>query len=84
MNKKEVAELKRRLKKEECTFTRVCGCYVDAEHNKVTKLGDTFLNLEEEEYFKYLEIAKKVFSGKVGNNILTLKMNDAGTFGCVL
>ena len=35
MNKKEVAELKRRLKKDACTFTRLCGCYVDADHNKI-------------------------------------------------
>lgn len=76
MNNKDVLELKRRMKKDECTFTRVCGCYVDAERNKITKLGNTFLNLEEEEYYKYLEIAKKVLSGKVGNNILTLNIDD--------
>ena len=72
MNKKEIMELSRRLKKDACTFTRMCGCYVDAEKNKVVNFGQTFLNLEEEEYYKYLELAKKVFSGKVGNNLLTL------------
>ena len=35
------------------------GCYVDADHNKVTSFGETFLNLEDEEFYKYLEIAKK-------------------------
>lgn len=73
MNKKEVLEIKRRLKKEGCTFTRMCGCYVDGEHNRVTKLGKTFLNLEEEELYKYLDIAKKVLSGTVGNNLLELE-----------
>lgn len=72
MNKKEVMEIKRRFKKEGCTFTRMCGCYVDAEKNKVVNFGQTFLNLEEEEFFKYLEIAKKVLSGNIGNNLLTL------------
>ena len=72
MNKKEILEIKRRFKKEGCTFTRMCGCYVDAEKNKVVNFGQTFLNLEEEEFFKYLEIAKKVLSGNVGNNLLTL------------
>lgn len=28
MNKKDVLEIKRRFKKEACTFTRMCGCYV--------------------------------------------------------
>lgn len=73
MNKKEVLELKRRFKKEEATFTRVCGCYVDGNHNKVCKFGNTFLNLEEDEFYKYLEIANKALSGTIGNNLLELK-----------
>ncbi|MCI5918487.1 MAG: DUF4317 domain-containing protein [Roseburia sp.] len=73
MNKKEVLELKRRFKKDECTFTRMCGCYVDADHNKIVNIGETFLNLEEEESNKYLEIAKKVLSGTLGNNLLELE-----------
>lgn len=72
MNKKDIMEIKRRFKKESCTFTRMCGCYVDAEKNKVVNFGQTFLNLEDEEFYKYLEIAKKVMSGTVGNNLLTL------------
>lgn len=72
MNKKEVMEIKRRFKKESCTFTRMCGCYVDAGKNKIVSFGQTFLNLEEEEFFKYLEIAKKILSGNIGNNLLTL------------
>lgn len=73
MNKKDILELKRRFKKDACTFTRMCGCYVDADHNKVTKIGETFLNLEDEEFFKYLEITKKVLSGTIGNNLLELE-----------
>ena len=73
MNKKEVLELKRRFKKEAATFTRVCGCYVDGNHNKVCKFGNTFLNLEEDEFYKYLEIANKALSGTIGNNLLDLK-----------
>ena len=52
MNKKDILELKRRFKKDACTFTRLCGCYVDADHNKVTSFGETFLNLEDEEFYK--------------------------------
>ena len=54
MNKKDVFELKRRLKKEECTFTRMCGCYVDANKNIILHLNETFLNLVDEEFYKYL------------------------------
>ena len=72
MDKKSINELRRRLKKDGCTFTKICGCYIDDNKNKVTNLYEIFLNLEDEEYFKYLEIAKKVLSTNVGNNILEL------------
>lgn len=73
MNKKEITEIKKRFKKEGCTFTRMCGCYVDGEHNRVTRIGKTFLNLDEEEFFKYLDLAKKVLSGTIGNHLLELE-----------
>lgn len=73
MNKKDILEIKRRFKKDACTFTRMCGCYVDADRNKVLTFGETFLNLEDEEFHKYLEIAKKVLSGTIGNNLLELE-----------
>ena len=73
MDKKGVAELKRRFTKENCTFTRLCGCYVDAGKNKVVDLSETFLNLDDAEYYKYLDIAKKTLSGKLGNNLLELE-----------
>ena len=69
MDKKSIG---RRLKKDSCTFTKICGCYVDDNKNKVTNLDEIFMNLEDEEYYKYLEIGKKVLSTNVGNNILEL------------
>lgn len=72
MNKKEVMELKRRLKKDQCTFTKMCGCYVNGNKEKILTFQETFLNLEEEEFYIYLEIARKVLSGTVGNNLLEL------------
>ena len=72
MRKKDILELKKRLKKDYCTFTKMCGCYVNGEKNVILKFRETFLNLEEDDYFKYLEIAKKVLSGTIGNNILEL------------
>lgn len=78
MRKKDILELKKRLKKDHCTFTKMCGCYVNGEKNIILNFRETFLNLDEDEYFKYLEIAKKVMSGTIGNNILELNfpLND--------
>lgn len=72
MQKKDILELKRRLKKGECTFTKMRGCYVDSQKNILLHINETFLNLEEEEFYKYLEIAKKALSGTIGNNLLEL------------
>ncbi|MBO5097943.1 MAG: DUF4317 domain-containing protein [Agathobacter sp.] len=72
MNKKEILELKRRFKKDEATFTRLVGCYVDGNRNKICNFGGKFLTLEEEEYYKYLDIANKALSGTYGNNLLDL------------
>lgn len=72
MRRKDILELKRRLKKDHCTFTKMCGCYVSAEKDIILKFRESFLNLDEDEFFKYLEIAKKVLSGTIGNNILEL------------
>ncbi len=72
MNKKEILEIKRRFRKEDASFTQLCGCYVDANRNKVCKFNHKFLNLEEEEFYKYLEIANKALSGTLGNQLLEL------------
>lgn len=73
MNKKDVLELKKRLTKRGCSFTKMAGCYVDAEKNKIVNINETFLNLEEEEMHKYLDLAKKTLSGTLHNNILELE-----------
>ena len=72
MNKRDLLELKKRFKKESCTISRMAGCYVDASRQKVLKLNETFLNLDEEEFYKFLDIAKKTMAGTIGNNILEL------------
>ena len=78
MTKKDILELKRRMKKEACTFTKLCGCYVDGNKNIILKINETFLNLKDEEFFKYLDIAKKALSGTIGNNLLELDFAPVG------
>ena len=72
MQRKDLLEIKKRFKKNECTFTRMTGCYVNATKEKVTSFSNVFLNLPDEEYYKYLEIAKKTLSGTIGNQLLEL------------
>jgi hypothetical protein len=72
MNKKDINEIKSRLKKTGCTFTKMCGCYINADKEILVKFNETFLNLEEDEFYKYLDIAKKTLSGTPGNNLIEL------------
>ena len=67
MNKKEIAEIKKRFTKTKCSFTRLCGCYVDADKQKRMTLKEAFLGLPEEEMFKYIDIFRKTLSGSIGN-----------------
>ena len=73
MNKKELTEIKRRMKKDSCTITKMCGCYVDSSKNKVTTFSEDFLLLEDEEFYKYLEICSKALSGTMNNNLVELE-----------
>ena len=61
MNKKEVLEIRKQFTPANCSITRICGCYGDAEKNKKTELKKAFLSLPEEEMFKY----SPVRSGKI-------------------
>lgn len=79
MQRKDLLELKKRFKKEECTIFRMAGCYVNAQKEKVVTLNEMFPNLPEEEFFKYLEIAKKTLSGTLGNNLLELSFAPSDT-----
>lgn len=75
MNKSDQLVLRKRFKKESCTISRMAGCYVDGYKNKVLTFNESFLNLEDDEFYKYMEIAKKTLGGTIGNNILELEFS---------
>lgn len=76
ITKRDVQELRKRLTKKGCTFDRVTGFYINSGREVVLRFSESFANLPEEEFFKYLEIAKKVFSGTPGKNLLELSFSD--------
>ena len=73
MNKKEISEIRKQFTPDNCAITRICGCYVDGEKNKKTKLKEAFLSLSEEEMFKYFDIFKKTLSGTIGKNLINME-----------
>ena len=73
MIKQEINEIKRLYTPNNCSITRICGCYVDGEKNKKTQFKEAFLSLPEEEIFKYFELFRKTLSGNIGKNLLNLE-----------
>ena len=73
MNKKEISEIKKQFTPENCSISRICGCYVDGEKNKKTELKEAFLSLSEEEMFKYFDIFRKSLSGTIGKNLMNME-----------
>ncbi len=73
MNKKEVLEIRKQFSPANCAITRICGCYVNHEKEKITEWMNAFLSLPEEEEFKYFEMFKKSLSGTIGKNLLHME-----------
>lgn len=73
MTKKEISELKKLFKKDGGCITRICGCYVGSEKDKITTFREAFYSLQEEDTFKYYEIFKKTLSGTPGRNLIQLE-----------
>lgn len=72
MNKKEIAEIKKQYKPEYSCMSKIAGCYVDKDKNKVLSFNVPFLSLPEEEMFKYFDIFKNSLSGKLGDKLFNL------------
>lgn len=73
MNKKEVLEIRKQYKPEECSITRICGCYVNGNKEIVAKSKDAFLSLPDEAIFKYLTLFKQTLSGTIGKNLINME-----------
>jgi hypothetical protein len=72
MIKGEISEIKKQFIHENCSITKVCGCYVNGEKEIKTRFTESFLCLPEEETFKYFEIFKKTLSGAIGKNLINM------------
>ena len=73
MNKKEILEIRKQFTPENCTISRICGCYVDGEKHIVMEHKDAFGSLSEEEAFKYFDIFRHTLSGTPGKNLMDME-----------
>lgn len=73
MTKKEIAEVKKTLKAENCCIDKLCACYVTTSKEKtVIPIGSLF-SCGEDEIQKYLNIFKQSVSGSIGKQLHCLE-----------
>lgn len=76
MNKQEVKEIRKTFKKiESAAITRLCGCYVSANNEIISKISNSFLTLPETDIYKFLEMYTQVLSGNIGDKLINLNVN---------
>lgn len=73
MNKKEIAEIRRRLNVERAALTCIRGCYVNTNREIVSMFKQSPKTMPEEELEKYLAIFKKTLSGTPDKNLIDLE-----------
>ena len=56
MTKKDINYIKKHLKLENCTVSKICGCLVNTEREKVCVFKENFLAQSDDDMEKYLKL----------------------------
>ena len=73
MNRKEIAEIRRRLNPEKNAITRLRGCYVNEKREVVATFNESLMSLPMEEQEKYLAIFRRTLAGVPGRNLIDIE-----------
>ena len=72
MNDKEIGELRRHLRRDRSNMTAVCGCYVNAQKEIITKFRQSLGMMPENEGDKYFALLRRTLSGSIGRNLIDI------------
>ncbi|MCD7822310.1 MAG: DUF4317 domain-containing protein [Clostridiales bacterium] len=81
MIEKEVAELRRQLRPDRHSISRVYGCYVNEQKEIISTFEQPLGLLTEEENEQYLTLLKKVLSGGLGRSLLDIAFSTRQVAG---
>ena len=73
MNRKEIAEIRRRLTIDKSTVSCIRGCYVNERREIVSTFSHSLMNLPQEEQEKYLALFKRTLAGVPGRNLIDIQ-----------
>ena len=72
MNKKEIAEIRRRFSPDKNAIGNIYGCYVSDRQQIISTFSRPLVTMPEEEAEKYLSIFKRTLSGMPGKNLVDI------------
>lgn len=72
MNKKDIAEIKRRFNLEHNNITCIQGCYVNNRGEVISSFTRSLTGMAQEEAEKYLAVFKRTLSGTQGQNLIDI------------
>lgn len=72
MNEKEIGELRRRIRPERTSITRVRGCYVNENREIIAQVDQSLAMMTPEESEKFLGLLRKVLTGGPGRNLIDI------------
>ena len=72
MNRKELAEIRRRFNVDKNAIDRVRGCYVNEKREIVATFNRSLMSFPQEEQEKYLALFKRTLSGLPGRNLIDI------------
>lgn len=72
MNTKEVGEIRRRMRRDRSNMTAVYGCYVNENQEIISEFRRSTAMMPENESEKYFGLFRRVFSGRIGRNLIDI------------
>ncbi len=75
MNKKEIAEIRRRFNSEKSNITSVCGCYVNSKKEIVAEFSESLSLMPDEERDQVFSRLRHVLSGSPDRNLYDISIS---------
>ena len=72
MNAKEIAEIRRRVRRDRSNITAIYGCYVNAQKEIISEFKQSTGIMPEKEAEKYFALLKRTLSGSIGKNLIDI------------
>ena len=72
MTEREIAEIRRHVKREKSNISRILGCYVNERGEIISMFEQSLGLLSQEETEQYLALLKKTLSGTAGKNLIDI------------